>query len=343
MRHAPVLLALALVAGCNGAMLDDDTTEINRIKDAVTTGEWRGLFDVNLINDGVGIYATPLSTFSVQAWRTQGVTPPTKWKRLRYQAELNETLLATGENAATAPAMGAPAAPTMAADPQPKALKEIYFDARYPQVPVPDPGKPSLKISLDRVTQSANVQLERPAGGKLLLDEDKGQTKVFVDHTYRGARLTKINGRWVVQRLTAFEIAQPGTKLAIKSVQVSVNGEQKLNVTDPYQLVATENLPVLKLGDKVLVEVKAASDDTSYAPAFYPYLHTPNDGSKTLMVDDGTNGDRIANDGIYTASFTAPKAGVHYFSVDVIGAVSFDTAFPDKYDAMSWGINYQVK
>lgn len=337
MRHAQILLALTLVAGCNGALLDDESIEINKIKDAVTSGQWRGLFDVNLINDGVGIYATPLSTFSVQAWRTQGVTPPTSWKRLRYQAELKDTQVGSNQADSAAPIIGP------IEDPQPKALKNIYFDASYPQVLVPDPGKPNLTITIDRVTQSANIKLERPSGGKLLIDESKGQTKVFVDHTYRGARLTKINGSWVVQRLTAIETIQPGTKLAIKSVQVSVNNEQKLQVTDPYQLVAIDSLPVLKQGDTVTVEAKATNGDTSYAPAFYPYLHTPNDGNKQMMVDDGTNGDRIANDGVYTATFKAAKAGVQFFSVDVVGAISFDTAFPDKYDAVSWGLNYQVK
>ena len=78
------------------------------------------------------------------------------------------------------------------------------------------------------------------------------------------------------------------------------------------------------------------------------FLHRPGphiSGRRTrdLMFDDGSTGDLVAGDGIFSRLYTVgPCKGRHFAAVDVIDAATF-MELEAPYNATAWGMPYIVQ
>ena len=89
------------------------------------------------------------------------------------------------------------------------------------------------------------------------------------------------------------------------------------------------------------VDVAAKKSDGS--PVFvYAYLVGTTDRSRALLVDDGTAGDAVAGDGLYTGTFIVPSvAGLHHFAVDALDPSSFSAG--GLYRSVGLGTSVKIE
>ncbi len=129
--------------------------------------------------------------------------------------------------------------------------------------------------------------------------------------------------------------------IAITRVVISVNGDQKIEVTDPATLYDVNNhIPRMARGSEISVRVEVANTaGTGHAPPEFVFLHV-------LHADpSGLAWRRIrvarADDGSYVKTWLARQSGRERIVVDAVDSQTF--AESGEYRANLWGIPYRIE
>jgi hypothetical protein len=131
--------------------------------------------------------------------------------------------------------------------------------------------------------------------------------------------------------------------LDVQSLQVFQPGAASaaVSLTTFDRFVTPAEVPTFKPGETLRAEVTMKSRKGSAAFLFAHVVGT-NDRAKQRLMDDGTNGDRVAGDGVYTGSFVVPGgAGMRHFGIDVLDPVVFTPK--GKYNSNTLGLTFKVK
>ena len=138
------------------------------------------------------------------------------------------------------------------------------------------------------------------------------------------------------------------TDEAARTVQITrmvvlVNGETKLDVSDPSELFdATTRIPLLHVGDSV--SVLAAVENTTgidNVPPTFVFLHVYHYGPAArgwVRIPM-----RQRDDGLYVRHWIVRFTGRQRMIVDAIDSQAFNTDSEDDYRANSWGIPYRIE
>ncbi len=146
--------------------------------------------------------------------------------------------------------------------------------------------------------------------------------------------------RWLRAGITpAYGVSEGGTMSLTGAVSIvitdSVTGDQQtLSFTNPLDYFLTiDQLPTIHPGDLVHIEVAIANSTAGDDP--YGIAHRarhpgrPLSRLKKVFNDDGVDGDATADDGIYTAEWTAVNNGVFGVHLGVLDFITTSTAWDD--------------
>ncbi|UCG38109.1 MAG: hypothetical protein JSV00_07855 [bacterium] len=205
---------------------------------------------------------------------------------------------------------------------------------------------------------SAFVTVVCDVAGTFFIADEVGGTMVlwgkpFEDLVTRHASFEKTSSGWVLSAVSPVEFALADADLQtvfIRGLRAYVGEELVWETVDPAALFSVpEGIPTFSRGDQVRVEASIANaSDPGWEPPQFVFLHHPGhrtDGrrSRDLMFDDGTNGDVLAGDGVYTRVYTiGPCGGRHFAAVDVIDSTTFMVA-DAPYNSTAWGMPYIVR
>lgn len=174
--------------------------------------------------------------------------------------------------------------------------------------------------------------------------------KPFHDTLTRHAELIKGFDGWQLSRISPLDISltDPAQQTVhIQWVRASVNDKIVWVALSSSQLFdVPEGLPTFSPGTEVLVEAEVSnSNNSTCAQDSFVFLHHPGGligRARDLMVDDGTYGDKVAGDEIFSRTYIiGPSIGRHFATVDVIDAETFaDENAP--YNSAAWGMPYIV-
>ncbi|RMF87606.1 MAG: hypothetical protein D6739_01390 [Nitrospirae bacterium] len=158
-------------------------------------------------------------------------------------------------------------------------------------------------------------------------------------------RYEKVAGRWRLAALSLGDIRLTETErqhVAIVGITVRKDGGPAYAIDDPAALQRVgDGLFTVARGTVVTVAARAVTREATEALPPFLFLHANH--HRRLMVDDGTHGDAVAGDGIYTARFVAgPGRGRHRFVVDAIDRTTLANESEDDYDSERWVVPYRV-
>ncbi|MCI0528782.1 MAG: hypothetical protein L0Y56_15190, partial [Nitrospira sp.] len=196
----------------------------------------------------------------------------------------------------------------------------------------------------------ANVEVTVDLAGVLRLDingDGLFGEKSIQSTAHRLAIFEKVRPRhWKLIKLSPleFSLKDPAQQtVQIEEVAASVHGEVRWSVSDPTTLFEfPSGLPTFAPGEEVVVTAKIKNQDSEGAerPSVV-YLH--HDGRREPMFDDGTHGDAVAGDGIFTKTKTVgPSLGFHHAAIDALDAEVFSDETTQNYNAAAWAIPYIV-
>jgi hypothetical protein len=128
----------------------------------------------------------------------------------------------------------------------------------------------------------------------------------------------------------------------IASMQVSVNGTEVGEVTDPTQLFRVQgDVPELHVGDSIVVTVGVRnSTGTDLVPPTQVFLHVRHHRAdqdrwgRILM--------RLADDGTWSMGWTVRRPGIARMAVDAIDSEALQTQTGDNYRANIWAFPYRA-
>lgn len=200
----------------------------------------------------------------------------------------------------------------------------------------------------------ASVTVTHNISGILFVDTtDNGTkdpwTKPLEDTLTRRAEFLKEPAGWRLSKISPVDVSLTDPEqqtVRIERVQASVHGEIVWEADSSSQLFGVpEGLPTFSPGTEVLVEAQVSNTkNTGCDTDSFVFLHHPGPMGRERdpMFDDGTHGDQIVGDGIYSRTYTiSPAFGRHFAAVDAISAETF--ADPDApYNSTGWGMPYLV-
>ena len=131
--------------------------------------------------------------------------------------------------------------------------------------------------------------------------------------------------------------------VTLARVVVRVNGETKIDVTDPAELFDVNNrIPRLQLGDSVSVfaEVEHTTGAGNVPPTFvflHVYHHGPTARGWVRIPM------RPREDGVFVRHWIVRFPGRERIVVDAIDSQTFNTDSEDDYRANGWGIPYRIE
>lgn len=125
-------------------------------------------------------------------------------------------------------------------------------------------------------------------------------------------------------------------------MQVSVNGTEVGEVTDPTQLFRVQgDVPELHVGDSIVVTVGVRnSTGTDLVPPTQVFLHVRHHRAdqdrwgRILM--------RLADDGTWSMGWTVRRPGIARMAVDAIDSEALQTQTGDNYRANIWAFPYRA-
>lgn len=222
-------------------------------------------------------------------------------------------------------------------------------------------------IESDRVLVKINVKFD----GLLLVDRsDDGirnpGRKPLRDQATRYALFRKIwfhpdrasidsvfGWRLVAVSPSEFTMINPSRQtVSISKVELT-GAATHVTITDPSALLSlhpvADPFPLFREGETVKVEAAVSNTGQGYVPPTFVFLHVPigyhvfpgpRERRRLLMRDDGTHGDAVAGDGVYTAVWLVQDVGRHHLAVDVIDSRTLQNETDDDYNSTTWGVPY---
>jgi hypothetical protein len=159
--------------------------------------------------------------------------------------------------------------------------------------------------------------------------------------------------RLVAVSPSEFTMIDPSRQTVSVSKVELTGATTHVTITDPTALLSlrsgTDPLPLFREGEVVKVEATVTNTDQGYVPPTFVFLHvpigdrafpTPRERQRILMWDDGTHGDAVAGDGVYTAMWTVQDLGHHHLAVDVLNSRCLENETNDDYNSTTWGVPY---
>jgi hypothetical protein len=189
--------------------------------------------------------------------------------------------------------------------------------------------------------------------------------KPIADQWQRTARFVRTeegDPEWRLTALTPGRIsmqARDRQSVYIRHLRIWIDEEPVLEVDDPSAFLRfPDGLPFAAPGSRLRVEAAVGNHDQEWQPAQWAYLHLhgalepdavaagdPRPFARRYrMADDGTHGDRVAEDGIYTLAIEVPgETPLARLLVDVIAAQTLMTEFGDDYNSVAWGVPFRLE
>ncbi|HEY9721599.1 MAG TPA: choice-of-anchor X domain-containing protein [Oscillatoriaceae cyanobacterium] len=302
--------------------------------DAADQGDVEGLLDGSdvsqylpddLIHDGGVIL---FRTLSLGTATSSGATA-------NGSTNSGPTTTTTADPAAT----DAPTATGAAAPPQKWVRENVQHGGRQDRLRISDdPSTHDKLVDATLRTVMRGTFAYENARGKIVRNR-------FTEVFSRELRLRhKKNDKWRLDAVAPIVISsQPApARLTIDAARfyqgTSSAPFYTVNGTTDWQTPGKE--PALSPGELVRLEVEAQN---SQGDVFaFADLVGPNDRTRQQLYDDGTHGDRSANDGVFTGTFTVPATtGLRHFAIDVLDPADFTPTGP--YRALAWGLSFQVQ
>lgn len=193
---------------------------------------------------------------------------------------------------------------------------------------------------LDRTRDSVFNLTEKP------LQEQAVQHATLVRRPATDAVTDSAERRWHLVALSPREwrmTDEAKRTVVIQRVVVLVNGEPRIEVTDPAELFGVDlRIPRLHLGDSVSVvaEVENTTGTDNVPPTFvflHVFHHGPNARGWVRIPM------RQRADGVYVRHWIVRFPGRERMIVDAIDAQAFNTDTEDDYRANGWGIPYLIE
>lgn len=209
-------------------------------------------------------------------------------------------------------------------------------------------GGRQLELRRQDGEKRARVVVRYPMRGVLAYRESAGSTPVRQRYTQTFQRVFVFHlqeNRWRLSQLSPVHMESQGGRsgLEITSFQAFAAGSDTpaLTLTDRDRLIGPEEMPTFAPGQSVRLE--AAIDNTRRGEFFvFAHLAGRTDRSRQRLVDDGTQGDRVAGDGLYSGTFAVPATeGMRHFALDVIDASTFTLG--GKYRSNALGLTFRVQ
>ena len=223
------------------------------------------------------------------------------------------------------------------------------------------PVRRLVTVDVDPQTGTALVSKEIFFEGKFLLDitadgqlnptEKPLEEKLVQYATFRRVPADAVDAqgrRWRLEQISAAEWVMTEERLRtieITKVTVSVNGESKLEITDPSAMIDVEgHIPTLNPEDEVTVRAWVENGlANGNAPDTFVFLHlfhaTPVSRAWIRVPME-----RIVTDvdTYYELAWRARHTGRARMAVDAIDAKTFTTESDDDYRANIWGVPYRI-
>jgi hypothetical protein len=151
--------------------------------------------------------------------------------------------------------------------------------------------------------------------------------------------------RWKLLEITPAEYSltdAAAQTVFIQRVDVLVNEELVLSVTDPAELINVENrIARFEKGSVVTVHAYVSNEASDGSAETYVYLHLRH-ASPELRIWGRRAMEFNEELGAYVASWTVYHRGRERIVVDAIDAKTFDLEVLDNYDANIWAIPYRT-
>lgn len=207
----------------------------------------------------------------------------------------------------------------------------------------------------------ATVDVTTTREGKFKIDMNNDHNfgeKEIKDTAKRHATFEKNpSGRWQLKELSPIEINlqdEAARTIKIQNIKVYVNDVLTWEVSDPtHKFSYPDELPHFKPNDvvKVTAKVENKNPDGSDRDSYVYFHHTTKvhrpgirGHLRDLMYDDGTHGDEIAGDKIFTRTYThGGVTGWHHAAVDVLDKEMFSDETTQNYNSSAWVIPYKVE
>jgi hypothetical protein len=187
-----------------------------------------------------------------------------------------------------------------------------------------------LKLRKDAGKQGkALAEIRYPDRGTFVY-KDGGQTvrKKYVETFRREIQLERSGKQWRPTAIGPITVESQGGKsgLEIKAAGLFRTGSPTPAASFDEQdtLVSLlEPLPTFQAGEAVRVEAEV-QDKQACDLFVFAYVVGGNDRTRQRLYDDGSNGDRVAGDGIYAGAFVLPAtAGTRHLAINVLEPTVF--------------------
>jgi hypothetical protein len=221
----------------------------------------------------------------------------------------------------------------------------------------------SRNITINIENSVADVSVTKYIEGSFFIDVDGDYffgTKRIEDIAKRYARFERDASHrwgWKLTEISPVEISlqdEESRTITIKRITAYVDGVVRWEVTNPETMFKfPDELPHFSPGEEVIVEAEIENIDAEGERESYVYLHYTTDVHKpgrifrhqrVPMYDDGTHGDEVAGDGIFTGTYImGNNTGYHHAAVDVLDKEMFDDEETQNYNTAAWAMPYIVE
>lgn len=169
--------------------------------------------------------------------------------------------------------------------------------------------------------------------------------KAFTETYNRTFKFKFDDNRWQLDKLSPLRLESEGGHggLDLERVQVFANTQDQplTEVNNQDRFDNPSEVPAVKPGDSLRIEATARKTDAGKLFVF-AYLVGGADRARMMLVDDGTQGDKKAGDGIYTGTVIVPAAeGLRHVAVDAIDGSSFTAG--GRYRSEGVAATFNVK
>jgi len=212
-------------------------------------------------------------------------------------------------------------------------------------------GEHTRTVTVEIAGGVADVTIHTRWLGRLYVDTS------FDDHLNPGVKPTdetavhhlryvKVGGSWRLDALSlgAIDLTEAANQtVAITAITLQRGQGTPYEITDPQEFYPVgDGLFTVAVGEQVTVTATVENTTTSgLTPPTFLFLHAGHDRQR--MVDDGTHGDALAGDGVFTAVFTVgPARGHQRLVVDGLDSLTLQNEFDNDYNANRWVAPYRV-
>jgi hypothetical protein len=177
-------------------------------------------------------------------------------------------------------------------------------------------------------------------------DADGPARKAFVETATRRMKLARHGSKWELAGVSPLVIAAKNGKAGLDLTSVAVFRSGSATPAfgfdgDDKVLKLDGEIPAFATGETLRVECDV-TDKQGCQAFIYAHLVGASDRTRQQLYDDGTNGDRVADDGIYSGNFVLPATpGQRHIAIEVLDPSTF--AAGGLYRSNGVAMNFRVE